>query len=407
MNKTLPRLLTVACTLALYGVSGQSFASGFAVPEISITGLGTSNALVANPDDLGAVPYNAAAAVYHPTSISAGLMGVAPDLNVTTATGSHDSDGKSVIAIPQFQATYRVNDKVALGLGVTAPFGLETVWDETAPGVFPYLVGNGHPTKSKIEVVDVAPTIAYKLNDNFSVSAGIDYYYVKTVEFSADIIENSGDGDAFGWNIGMLYSENDISFGLSYHSGVDADIKGETYIPAYMMTVPATAELPIPSRLQAGIRYKATDKLAVEFDISRTGWSSFDVLTIDNPVSPVHSKNYWDDTNAYRLGATYQLNGQTQLRFGYTFDQTGQSTDYFSARVPDADRHLFSIGFGHNLGDGWNLEGGFMHVRFEDYNHNQPFGYFTEAGEPNGSFLYNGEYDSSVNLFGLGVSKTF
>jgi long-chain fatty acid transport protein len=412
MNNTFPhapRLITVACGIALLGLSAPSFSSGFAVPEISITGLGTSNALVANPEDLGAIPYNPAAAVYHPTSISAGLMGVVPDLSVTTPTGTHDSEGKNVIMIPQFQANYRLNEKVALGLGITAPFGLETQWDATAP-VFPSFEAlgiGGHPTKSKIEVIDIAPTVAFKVNDNLSLSAGLDYYFVKTVTFNADVIDNDGDGDAFGWNFGLLYNQDKVSFGLSYHSGVDPDIKGESYIPSISMTVPANAVLPLPSRLQAGVRYKASDALAIEFDITRTGWSAFDVLTIDNPVNPVVSINNWDDANAFRLGGTYQLNAKTQLRFGYTFDQTGQPHDYFSPRVPDADRHLFSVGFGHKLDDGWSIEGGFMHVRFKDYTQNLPLGYFTEAGEPNGSFLYNGEYNSGVNLFGLGISKTF
>ncbi|MCG8426771.1 MAG: porin [Chromatiales bacterium] len=407
MRKTFPhtpRLLPVACGITLLGLSTQALSSGFGIPEISILGLGTSNAVVANPDELGAIPYNPAAAVYHPTSLSGGLMAIVPDLSVTTVTGSHDSDGKSIIAIPQFQATYRLNDRTAFGLGLSAPFGLETNWDETAP-VFPGLVGIGHPTLSKVEIIDLSPTVAYKLTDNFSVSGGLDYYYLRTVEFNADVIDNEGDGDAFGWNLGLLFTQDNVSVGVSYHSGADIDIKGSSHIPSAMLTVPATAELELPTRLQAGIRVEATDKLALEFDITRTGWSSFDVLEIKNPVSTVTSINNWDDATAYRLGGTYQLNNKTQLRFGYSFDQTGQNDDFFSARVPDADRHLFSVGFGHDMGDGWTLEGGYMYVRFKDRTHSATG--FTAPGEPNGSLLYNGEYKSNVNLLGLGISKTF
>ncbi len=46
-----------SATLLALGLN-NAHASGFNVPEISIGGLGTSNAVAANPKMLGAVPYN-------------------------------------------------------------------------------------------------------------------------------------------------------------------------------------------------------------------------------------------------------------------------------------------------------------------------------------------------------------
>ena len=54
-NKKLT-LLAAAITATL-GISSAQ-ASGFRVPEISVLGTGTSNALVANTNELGALPYN-------------------------------------------------------------------------------------------------------------------------------------------------------------------------------------------------------------------------------------------------------------------------------------------------------------------------------------------------------------
>ena len=122
-------------------------------------------------------------------------------------------------------------------------------------------------------------------------------------------------------------------------------MKGSVELPAGSLPSFASnkvrAELTVPYRLQVGVRNQTTDKLAIEFDLTRTGWSSFDRLHVTQEqygFTIVDSKNDWKDVNAYRLGVTYDISQATQLRVGYTFDETPQDDDYFSPRVPDADR---------------------------------------------------------------------
>ena len=45
-----------------------------------------------------------------------------------------------------------------------------------------------------------------------------------------------------------------------------------------------------------------------------------------------------------------------------------------------------------------------MYVKFNSRTLDQPA---PTSSEPNGTMLYNGKYQSSVHLLGLGVSKTF
>ncbi len=163
------------CIASVLGATGHTAqASGFAVPEISILGLGTSNAVVANTKDLGAIPYNPAAAAFHPgATLTGGLMLVAPSLEVTTASGNHESQGEDFIPIPMLQGTYAISDVITLGLGINAPLGLETEWETTT---FPGFVGAaaaGHPTSSKIELVDISPTLAFRIGPHTAIAAGL------------------------------------------------------------------------------------------------------------------------------------------------------------------------------------------------------------------------------------------
>ena len=89
-------LSALAVTGALLGVcaSPSASASGFAVPEISTAGIGTANALVANPHDRGAAPYNPAAIAFHDQSwLSVGTILIGPTFSLDNASGTHDSAG--------------------------------------------------------------------------------------------------------------------------------------------------------------------------------------------------------------------------------------------------------------------------------------------------------------------------
>lgn len=412
-------VLNAACTAALLGLPTIGSASGFAVPEISITGLGLNNAAVANTDEIGAIVYNPANAVFHDgITFSGGLMLVRPDLAVTTASGQHDSSGKENVLIPMFQATYQVNDKITLGLGANAPFGLETRWPE---GTFPVLeaadpdgagpaqAGALQPTTSRLETIVISPTISMRLHKNAAVSAGLDYYRVNEVVFDAADATNEGSGDGWGWNLSGVYIAGPLTFGVNYHSKATVDVSGEstlTIAGPTTLTAPATADVPMPWRLQAGVNYRANKDLSVEANITRTGWSAFDVLTIQG-VSETTSTNNWKDANAYRIGATYRLSNRTRLRAGYSYDETGQQDKYYSARIPDADRHLFSLGFGHDVSKDLGIDAGYMYVRFKDRNiaSTVPFG--TYGADPNGTSAYNGDYKASVHIVGVGMTKRF
>ena len=124
-------LLAAAITATL-GISTAQ-ASGFRIPEVSILGLGTSNALVANTDELGALPYNPANMAFHDTNgLVAGVTYIGYDL---TKDGI-DSTGEDSFFVPNLYAMAPGYGDWSFGLGINAPFGLET---NRADGTFPTL----------------------------------------------------------------------------------------------------------------------------------------------------------------------------------------------------------------------------------------------------------------------------
>ncbi|MES9971512.1 MAG: OmpP1/FadL family transporter [Candidatus Thiodiazotropha sp.] len=418
-------LLALACGTAMLPLGQTVQASGFAVPELNITGLALSNAMVANPDSLSAIAYNPAAMAFHEgKAIELGLLLVEPDLSVDTGSGTVDSEANESVAIPAFTAFTQLNETWSLGISVNAPFGLETDWPV---GTFDsqYPAGATIPTQSKLEIVAFSPSVAYRINDKASISGGVDYYWMREVIFNGDInagmpgsnpgADLEGDGRGVGFNLGFMVDQGAWSFGGSYHSEANIPVEGRVDLPAgalpSFLSNRVNAKLKLPWRLQVGVRHQPMAKLAVEFDITRTGWSSFDELVVDQDqlgTNIVTSINKWDDANAYRIGISYDFTQATQLRIGYTLDETPQSEDYFSPRIPDADRQLFSLGVGHTLSNGWTIDAGYMYVKFDDRSLNiDPAFVHTDASETNGTSAVNGDYESSVHLLGIGVKKRF
>jgi len=411
--------------LLLWHSPGQS--SGFALPEVSAAGIGTANALVANPEEAGAFAYNAAAMGFHDrSSLAVGALFIGPSFSVDTDR-SHDSQGADWIAAPMIQAALKLNENWRIGLGINAPFGLETRW---AFGTFPALsqpistripglslpAGLDHPTQSELEVLALVPTATFKVKDNLSLSAGIDYYDARQATLNTAVNGLEGDGDGWGWNLGLLYRPGPLSLGASFHSaatlGVEGDVTTTNSVLIGLGTPSsqgAEVDLDLPWRLQLGARYEVNDRLAVELDWSRTGWSEFDELRIRSKTTGEILKtdrNAWEDASAYRLGATYRVSPRTLLRFGYTYDETGQPDQYFSARIPDSDRHLFALGVGHDLGQGWAIDAGYLYVRFRERSYRGAKTYVPRQ-DVNGTDAVDGDYEAQAHLVGLEVRKTF
>jgi long-chain fatty acid transport protein len=414
MNIRLNRAVGAATAAALTLAAGTTHASGFAVPEVSTAGLGVSNAIVADYTEPGAFAYNPAAMGFHDrSSLSAGALFVYPDFSVETAAGDFDSEGASWVVIPLLQGNYVVNERWRLGLSVNAPFGLETRWKL---GTFPPLslplgpfTGLDHPTQSKLEVIAASPTATYRVNEALSLSAGIDYYNAMEATLNTYASELTGDGDGWGWNLGALYVHGPWSLGAAFRSGTTIEIDG--WVSSPLGSERATVDLDLPWRLQLGVRYQIRDDLAMELDWTRTGWSAFEELVVKarNGAALKTDINRWENTNAWRLGLTYDLREGTRLRFGYTYDETGQEDEHFSGRVPDNDRHLFSVGVGQNLGDGWSLDAGYMYVHFKERKYRGDAVYVPiPPGQPvNGTNAIDGDYQAAAHLLGLEVRKTF
>ena len=97
-------------------------ASGFRLPEISIAGMGTSNALVADTVTPGAMPYNPAAMAFHKNrNVIVGIMNIHPKTETTPIGGTTtESKGGANVQTPSIYYMDHINQKMTLGVAINA-----------------------------------------------------------------------------------------------------------------------------------------------------------------------------------------------------------------------------------------------------------------------------------------------
>lgn len=72
------------------------------------------------------------------------------------------------------------------------------------------------------------------------------------------------------------------------------------------------------------------------------------------PVSVVVQPRNWEDAFAYRLGGNYRCGKGVTIGGGYIFDRTPVPDETFDPTIPDADRHIFTVGGDYRLRS-WTL----------------------------------------------------
>jgi len=327
---------------------------------------------------------------------------------------------------PNFYLTSKLSDRLAIGVGVFAPFGLGTEWPNEAND-FPlrYLA-----VMSEMQTIQINGAIAYKLSDNFSVGGGVYYVDSKLKEDIVQAVQISPalpvwdvpttldvKGTAFGWNAGLLFKSERFSFGVNYRSRFDVDYEGTVvsstaYVPeAYQAYIPTEGDgvvtFKFPDILTFGLAVRLTDNLTWSADIHDYLWKRYDsyVVEVDYPDPypdmELAAAPAWKNNLCYRTGLQFEASDSLTLRGGFAYDVAPQPIEDMSPSLPDANRIIFTAGFGYRIGK-LVLDFAYQYEQFakRTSDHHYIFG----PGTPN---LAAGTYKTSSHLFGLNLGYRF
>ena len=396
-------VLAYSIAASLAALSGQVAASGFALIEQSASGLGNAYAGgAASADDASTIFFNPAgmsrlqgkqvAVALHAIKPSAKFTGTAlPGTNM-------GGDAGSLALVPNAYFAMEINPAMKVGLGLNAPFGLQTEYDSL-------WVGQVHAIKSKIETVNLNPSVAYRINEAISIGAGINYQHIRgeLTGFAggAGISTVKGSDSAWGYNLGILYNAGQQTrWGFSYRSAIHYTLSGDvSFSAAPAANGPVTLAIKMPDTFSVSVFHKLDEKWDVMGDLSRTGWGSFNQLDVvrTSGATLMSVPENWRNTWRISVGANHRYSEQWMSRIGLAYDQTPVSDTYRTARVPDNDRTWLSFGGQYKPSGGSVIDFGYAHLFVKDASIN------STAAAP----ALVGDYKNSVDILSVQYTRSF
>jgi long-chain fatty acid transport protein len=404
MKRNLTLILVAAAMLML--AAGPAMAGAFRIPEASATALGQGNAFVGQADEPSAVHFNPAAITgLEGIQIQAGVIQVSPESEFEGESAKDQTFYPPFV----FYANQISDSDWFLGFGVSAPFGLGTEWEDNVSFNNPLAWGSPWVTETTLEIAKIAPVVAYKVSDQFSIGIGPEYYDVQNVVYAggATAVPSTvnftysmeGDGDGLGYVLSGLYQATDsLRVGFTWHSGVTAELKGDAIrLPTAGLPYSgkASLDLNLPDTMALGFHYVISDAFTVNLDLDQTMWSDYDKLEFkDSGGSIIRTINKdYDDVLAIRVGGQYKLNEKWTLRAGFHTEPTPVIEETFDPRLPDADATSITIGAGYDVGS-YAINFAYMALSKDDRT--------VDTDEPSPLLpIFDGEYKSSVDLISV------
>ncbi len=407
------KLYMLAAVSALCLASTESFAAGYQLNEYSATGLGRAFAGAGVVgDDFSALAYNPAGMVLNQTSGVQGGLTVA-HLNAKVRGEENGEYAKTKmnigVALPHAFAQYKVNDRLTAGFGVYAPFGLRTRYSKQS-----FVAEAG--VRSELEVIDLAPAVAYRVTDKLSLGASVIARYIHgrmsnnlPMAYGSGYSDFDLDGWTAAWSVGAMYEFTpDTRLGVSFKGKSMQTVKGTHKVSGNLAGLnqnlnngEASPDLPA-SVLVSGF-HKLNDKWGFSSTVRWTDWKdSFQEFSLISPdayiLAPLGGKKTvdekWRETWTISFGADYYLNENWTLRAGVAYDQSPVRNKYHrTIRIPDSNRTWVSVGASYKT-QNWQLDAGYAHLFMK-----------------NGTSEYAGDtkahFKSYSNLIGVQVQYKF
>ncbi|MEI6562911.1 MAG: outer membrane protein transport protein [bacterium] len=407
----------------------SGWANGFRNPPEGSWALGRVGGKIAQVDDASAISHNPA----NLTSLDKGQAQVSMTVLNTGADysspmGSASTEDPWKFLPNLFVATPLDHGNYAAGIGVTTPFGQSTVWDKDS--LFRYSA----PYFAEMKVININPTVAAKLNDQLSVGVGLDVFWssldlkqripwsmLTGVAMPDGQVHLSGTGQGVGGNAAVTYRPaKGHAIALTYRSPVKVDYSGDCDLEGFPMGAQALGLSPssdfdttieFPSIVGLGYGIQLTDTVRVEADVEWIQFSSYDTLSLNaannnlllnangppsaNPMAPASVRQNWKDTWTFGMGADWKVAEAMTLRAGYIYLQSPVPEETLAPTLPDASRHVFSLGAGYRHQQ-HSLDLAYAYSMIGDRN---------VASDQNPAF--NGTYELTSHLMSLSYGYSF
>lgn len=280
-----------------------------------------------------------------------------PNSNTSTAGSSGDSNGW--MPAGGLFYVHPVNDKVAFGFAIAGNFGLALDYQDD-------WVGRYYVQEATLQAMAIQPAVAYKINDQLSVGAGVAVLYGifeekvainRALDALSDAQLKLEDEDwTVQYNLGVLYEPlKGTRLGLTYLSEADLEFSDRADISGFGPTLTGifglgtrTIDLgmTIPQAVMLSVYQDVNDRLALMANLGWQDWSEFgkvDVGISNTNVNLTTDLDY-QDTWHVAVGAQYRVSEPLLLSAGIAYDSAMLDEEDVTPSMPVGESSRFALG---------------------------------------------------------------
>ncbi|MFZ4397234.1 MAG: OmpP1/FadL family transporter [Kiritimatiellia bacterium] len=394
-------------------------ADGFRNPPDTAAAIGVAGNNRAWVDDASAVFFNPAnlADLTNRQVLISGTVGYG-ETQYRSLAGTTTGTELPWFALPSMAIAWPLPaDGLGLGLGVNVPFGRQSSWDKNG-----YFRANS-PTYTKMMVLNINPSLAWRASDEFSVGVGLDIYYGRLqfrqylpwpaiVGGGEGLAQAASDGWACGANAGITWRPTpDQRVALTCRTPFNLHFSGDLTVrdippPLSPVVVPESdfsTTFQFPTIVALGYGIRVADTLTLEADVEWLQSSRFKKMTLDAGANnwllqqnnEASMPTDWNNNWTFGLGAVWQFAPQWTLRGGYEYLQSPAPNRTFTPSILDNSQSFVTLGLGFRSGPhAVDLAGGLGIFGGRTVRNNQVSS-------------YNGDYDFSASLVALTYTLNF
>ena len=292
---------------------------------------------------------------------------------------------ESDLTVPNGSIVVPINDKWYFGASMLAYSVSDDYGDEW--------IGRYIIKEYDLVFISAAPSIAYKINDQWSVAATALATYTSFTQEAAvrnlasdddGELEIEADGFTAGYGFSLLYELSERTrFGLTYQSELEPELDGDVDFSGLddvtenildqvgLLNATIDADTRSPQKVAVGVYHEFDNRHAITADINWIDFSEFKLAEVyvnvnGNTAQITKSDFDYDDIWAYSLGYSFPLNDRWLLAVAglYAPDMVDDDDRSLSLRLDE----IWAVGAGveYRLNDRWKLDATLSYIEVGD-----------------------------------------
>jgi long-chain fatty acid transport protein len=378
------RSVSQSATIFLTLASSAASAGGLYIGEFGHPLQGASGA------GAGAIAQDASTAFTNPAGIMmldesewmVTAIGIYSDIEFeqeagTTVSGNNGGDAGGFAPGASLFYANPFHESFGFGFSLNAISGAVLEYDQG-------FVGRYWSEKVELLVVTATPSIAYRVNDQWTVSLGVPMAY-GTLDLDVAIPSLAGlqpdglaqikDGDDFQFNLsaGVLWEISDrYRIGLTYFGELDFEFDSDLTITlpvgggTTLPQVSADVEIPFAQTLRLSASSDLGDRLTMLATVAWEDWSTMDNVLISTSNAGAALPRDWDDTWHFALGMRWRTGGPWTFHTGVAYDTDPTDASKRTADMPIDRQIRVSGGVNYTFAGGSSLGGVLTYADYGD-----------------------------------------